>query len=514
MKSTYTQDIEFNSAFGVFQTPIHLFTASILCGIDPPSLHKPFRFLDLACGNGFTLCFLAQVYPSAQFVGIDINPAHVQTAQRFVEKLGITNLVFMQNDIETLDSRSFEKFDYCTVSGVYSWLDAKRQQATRTCLQALVKTGGVVYLDYSCQPGMAQTSALYQVLARLSNTHQGNSAEKLGNSIKILSSVKDSGAQFFKENHIANDRFASIKDNPVSDEAHEILNIQNQSLWSGEVLSDMQNNGFKFIGHAALHHNVHDFISHRALPTEAKHLDEPSKQILLDVLNNVGRRKDLYVKQDLADETRSSSKTFDIIESLREYHVYIAPNALSPKNLTRVQRGFPNVNFAQKIYTDCAKLIQHSDTFSSLISQLKQREHSTEIIRVALQNLLASRAMSVACMANYSARAGEHYYMPLTINILVLEEDIGKEHARPFMSQVIGSRLVMTLKDRLYLWAFLGKDLSEAWLRLGDLREALRDNNGKVLSEEEFKQVILSSMPAFQSVMVPELLKIGIIEVK
>ena len=131
MSSQYTQDVEFNSGFGALQTPIHLYTAASLCGVSAAPVNRHFRYLDLACGNGLTLSLLADAYPFAEFVGIDINPDHINGARERARSAGLSNLQFIEADIADLVAEKFEAFDYCAISGVYSWLDTDRRRQTR-----------------------------------------------------------------------------------------------------------------------------------------------------------------------------------------------------------------------------------------------------------------------------------------------------------------------------------------------------------------------------------------------
>ncbi|NEP14511.1 MAG: class I SAM-dependent methyltransferase [Symploca sp. SIO2C1] len=66
------------------------------------------KVLEVGCGKGFNSRFLAQQYPSSQFVGIDLTPHHVALASRKVRNL--TNLTFQIGDFNGLNFPS-ESFD-------------------------------------------------------------------------------------------------------------------------------------------------------------------------------------------------------------------------------------------------------------------------------------------------------------------------------------------------------------------------------------------------------------------
>lgn len=46
---------------------------------------------------------------------------------------------------------------------------------------------------------------------------------------------------------------------------------------------------------------------------------------------------------------------------------------------------------------------------------------------------------------------------------------------------VVGTRVLLPIKDRLYLWALVGLDLNEAWQRLGDLQDMFWDGQNNPL---------------------------------
>ena len=180
------------------QTPVHMFTAAALCGFAAPPINQPFRFLDLACGNGLTLALVADAYPHAEFIGIDINDDHIKRATERANSADLKNLRFEVGDVLTLEADNYQPFDYCAVSGVYSWLDNPRRQSTRDFLSKIVCPGGLVYLDYSTQPGMAQSAALYHLLQELSNNYEGSSAEKLSAAAGFADQMRKDGAVFFQ----------------------------------------------------------------------------------------------------------------------------------------------------------------------------------------------------------------------------------------------------------------------------------------------------------------------------
>lgn len=56
------------------------------------------HILDVGCGVGLPLCYLAAQFPDMRFVGVDCRPEALVHARRRVEKLGLTNVTFLEGD--------------------------------------------------------------------------------------------------------------------------------------------------------------------------------------------------------------------------------------------------------------------------------------------------------------------------------------------------------------------------------------------------------------------------------
>ena len=82
----YTVDLVYPSSFVLGQTPLQMRWAAVAAGARPGPLTGSFHYCDLGCGDGSNLNQLAACYPQASFVGIDVNPAHVEAASVRAER--------------------------------------------------------------------------------------------------------------------------------------------------------------------------------------------------------------------------------------------------------------------------------------------------------------------------------------------------------------------------------------------------------------------------------------------
>lgn len=91
--------------------------------IDAPELFSG-KVLDVCCDCGIVTCFMAQQYPQAQFVGVDINKAAIENAKALAQNLHLQNVEFICADVYALPLET--PFD--TVTSFRSLLDAAEEQ--------------------------------------------------------------------------------------------------------------------------------------------------------------------------------------------------------------------------------------------------------------------------------------------------------------------------------------------------------------------------------------------------
>ncbi|HEX3072480.1 MAG TPA: class I SAM-dependent methyltransferase [Ignavibacteriales bacterium] len=75
-------------------------------------MQRGIKVLDVGCGRGKALRYLAQAYPSSSFLGYDLSDEAIAYAKLEAEKIGLANLRFEQKDITNFDIN--EKFDLIT----------------------------------------------------------------------------------------------------------------------------------------------------------------------------------------------------------------------------------------------------------------------------------------------------------------------------------------------------------------------------------------------------------------
>jgi S-adenosylmethionine-diacylgycerolhomoserine-N-methlytransferase len=112
------------------------------------------RVLEVGCGTAWNLIRAAELYPAANFYGLDVSPAMLQTAQQSIDKRGLgARIVVCQSDATSFDPlmlfgcQSFDRvFISYALSMIPDWL-----RAVARAMDATTSEGSVHIVDFgSC----------------------------------------------------------------------------------------------------------------------------------------------------------------------------------------------------------------------------------------------------------------------------------------------------------------------------------------------------------------------------
>lgn len=143
--------------------PEKLSTIARLMGLDA-ALPEGASVLEIGCGTGGNLIPMAERYPAAKFVGVDISSRHIEVCQGVCRELHLRNIDFQCTDILAFQG-DVESFDYVICHGVYSWVPKEVQEQIMSVVARVLRPNGVAYISYNTLPGWRQRGILRDVMA-------------------------------------------------------------------------------------------------------------------------------------------------------------------------------------------------------------------------------------------------------------------------------------------------------------------------------------------------------------
>ena len=331
-RPAYVTDTDFPPNYNPSQQPALLSYVTARAGFPPPDPARAFRYLELGCGAGMTLNGLAVANPGADFLGIDLNAAHVTEARRNAAVAELTNVRYLEASFSDVDPGELDEVNFAAISGAYSWLDPVEEQAAMNIARQTLRPGGVFYLDHIVLPGMAAVAPLWRVMRDLTRAVPGSSLARVKRGMEILSLLRENGAGYLSANPFVDKillrdlkRLEADPDATLRHLAHHAL----AEFWVARYVTDvharMAGLGFVFAGSTYLYANDLQTSLPPALHTLAGELgDRATVELLKDFHVNRQTRRDVFVKDGTTDQARAAT----FLKSQLHFHLMRSPEAL------------------------------------------------------------------------------------------------------------------------------------------------------------------------------------------
>lgn len=299
--SDYLQDVPYPHYVQRESTPLWLSFVSTALGLRSPDISQPYAWCELGCGQGLGAVLNAASNPQGRFVAIDLNPQHIAHGRGLAKAAGLDNLQFIEADFMSLASVAAEqsaRYDFIVLNGVYSWVSAAQRQAIRHCVRHWLKPGGILYLGYMCQPGMAFLAGFRSLLRVHAQQMPGNSAQRVQAALGLLERMAEAGAGFFSQNPAAHDYLKQARQQDPAYLAHELLNSHWESLPVAEVMAAFKTDcGCDYMGSATPLENIDALsIPGNLLPLLSGLQSLAERESFKDLARNQSERRDLYQK--------------------------------------------------------------------------------------------------------------------------------------------------------------------------------------------------------------------------
>ena len=142
MKVTIYDRIPYPSAPLPRTHPHFLGGLALQYGLDVPD---SVRVLDIGCGAGRNLAWIAATVAGASCIGVDVAATAIADAQAFAARIEIANVRFVHADF--LETPAGE-FDYIVANGLYSWIPADARAALLRFIDERLSPQGVAFVSF------------------------------------------------------------------------------------------------------------------------------------------------------------------------------------------------------------------------------------------------------------------------------------------------------------------------------------------------------------------------------
>ena len=135
-------------------------------GLAVPDTRRPFRYLDLGCGEGLTACWVARLYPHAEVIGIDASPVHIARSRALAARMGVDvrfEVARFEDDVD------LPEVDFAALIGVWSWVGEAGRGALVELLGRVLRPDGLLYVDGQALPGALEWLPLVRYVRRVAH---------------------------------------------------------------------------------------------------------------------------------------------------------------------------------------------------------------------------------------------------------------------------------------------------------------------------------------------------------
>lgn len=487
--------------------PVYLNYVCALTGYEAPLLEGGFTYCELGCGNGVTLNALAAAHPQGKFVGIDLDPDHINNATEIAGEAGLDNTSFLAADIMDMSGHDLPEFDFIVMHGLYAWIDPDTREAVHKFVVERLKDGGVVYVSYNALPGWAALAPLRDaVLSHTMNMDQ-EPRIKAQSGLDYLTFLKSNNAAFFADNPPAAAFVDEIKNHDIAYVVHEFFAAEVKPFHFHQVAAAMRSLGLNFAGSTALNLNFIDIAVpaefHEFLREAATRNEFESRG---DFIRNQRFRKDVFVKG------RASMSEDDRTAALASIPFGLT---CTPENFQRsVRFGEVELNYAADVFDGLiAAMASGAKTVSEMSGMNGLSAYGPELLIDAVKFLTAGGQVHPFAHETEAATPpmlmAERYQLPAAVNIAHLKRRLFQSDSIGFAAPAAGLVLEISMADALYALCSVEAPRNEvadwAFQRLLEARQQI------VTDGESETEAVAKSIDEFRLSRLGKFIELGLL---
>ncbi|MDH4375696.1 MAG: class I SAM-dependent methyltransferase [Ramlibacter sp.] len=297
----YVADLPYTHGYYHELAPSFVRFALLLQGLDhgggDASNAGRYRYCELGYGQGVSGNLHAAANPRGSFWGTDFLPEHALFAQDLAQRAGL-DARWLSRSFQDLLAEDLPEFDFVTLHGVWSWIDADARAAVVEFLRRRLKVGGVVYLSCNVMPGWASEKPLRDLMhlhTELASPPGDPTASRIRRSVDFADRLRQGRAAFFAHHPPAVQMLEDLQRDEVQVVAHEYFNRSWHIGYFADVARALEPAGLQFACSAHKSDLVGE-VQQRAQGRGLDGLDPTLRETAHDFILNRRFRRDLFVR--------------------------------------------------------------------------------------------------------------------------------------------------------------------------------------------------------------------------
>ena len=304
------------------QQPARVAAAALWFGLTTPPVRTA-RVLEIGCASGGHIIPLADLWPEARFVGVDLSPAQIAAGKARIKRLGLGNIALSDRSLDEIGPADGE-FDFIVCHGVYSWIPETLREALLRVVAERLAPEGVATVSFNVLPGWR----LFQVVrdslllhARLEN----DPARRAAQARELLDRLSTESNNRYNYGSIWRDEARRIAASGDAYIAHEIFEDDNAPLTLSDFCAALDRHGLAYVGECNVAANREDGMAPAGAATirALARGDDRAREQYIDIFSGRAFREAVITHARRADGVSREIRR----DRLDAFH-FIAPRAL------------------------------------------------------------------------------------------------------------------------------------------------------------------------------------------
>lgn len=258
------------------------------------------RYCELGCGHGYTTVLLAAMDPGTEYLGIDVNPRHIDSGRKLALDAGVKNVQFLECSIRDALAQDLGPFDWISLHGLISWVSESVETEIMEFVKTFLKLEGRLMISYNAMPGKSQLQPLSWILKffQKSNQKEDNLENTALKAIQQLQEMLNRKAKVFTQNVRLGKTAQKLGKQPIEYMIHEYLHKDWRSYYFIEIAEKLRKKGLKFVGSVNYFQNIDEYRFTLPMLSHINSFDDPIiREQVRDYYSNADFRMDVYCSQ-------------------------------------------------------------------------------------------------------------------------------------------------------------------------------------------------------------------------